>query len=121
MKILEIKEKNKTAVTKLLSAKTPCLILFYMNGCMHCDALQPVWKKVKDSLKKQKGLEIAEVEYSSINLLPLGIRGKIAGFPTIQVISGGKAIHEYYGDRTLGSITEFAKKHIKDDKGPAKK
>ena len=111
MKTLEINQKNIKKVDKLLKSEKPAIILFYMNGCSHCTALHPTWKEVATNLEKDKGIDVAEVEFASMHLLPENIRKNIAGFPTIQILKGGKAIAEYMGDRTKESIEVFLNKY----------
>lgn len=111
MKTLEINQKNIKKVEKLLKSEKPTIILFYMNGCSHCTALHPTWREVATNLEKDKGIDVAEVEFAAMNLLPENIRKNIAGFPTIQILKGGKAIAEYMGDRTKDTIIEFLNKY----------
>ena len=117
MKTLEINQKNIKKVDKLLKSEKPAIILFYMNGCSHCTALHPTWKEVATNLEKDKGIDVAEVEFASMHLLPENIRKNIAGFPTIQILKGGKAIAEYMGDRTKESINDFVNKYKIVDAG----
>jgi hypothetical protein len=112
MKTLEIKTKNKSKVEKLLKSNKPAIILFHMNGCGHCVEFHPVWTLVAKELDKTPDIELAEVEYSSMGLLPENIRTSIAGFPTIQVLRQGKAIEEYMGDRTKENLRDFINKYI---------
>jgi thioredoxin-like negative regulator of GroEL len=112
MKTLEIKTKNKSKVDKLLKSSKPAIILFHMNGCGHCVEFHPVWTLVVKELDKTQDIELAEVEYNSMGLLPENIRTSIAGFPTIQVLRQGKAIEEYMGDRTKENLREFINKYI---------
>lgn len=108
---------NKTTkVNKILKSNKPVMVLFYMNGCSHCDALHPTWKEVKNSYKNNKGIETAEVEFGDLALFPDDIRKNIAGFPTIQIIKGGNVVSEYTGGRTKESIEEFANKFVDDKK-----
>lgn len=111
MKTLEINKQNVKRIDKLLKNKKPTIILFYMDGCSHCIALHPIWKEVATNLEKDKGIDVAEVEFASMHLLPENIRKNIAGFPTIQVLQEGKAIAEYMGDRTKDTIIEFINKY----------
>jgi len=125
MKTIKVNSKNAKKVEKMLKSEKPTIILYYMNGCSHCTALHPTWKEVIKVLEKNDGIDTAEVEFGDMVLLPDNIRKSIAGFPTIQVLKGGKAVAEYMGDRSGGSIIEFANKHanvdkIKDQKGGEK-
>ena len=119
MKTLEINTKNKLKVEKLLKSTKPAIILFYMNGCGHCIEFHPVWTLVAKELNKTPNIELAEVEYSSMGLLPENIRTSIAGFPTIQVLREGKAIEEYIGDRSKASLADFINKYNAPTSVPA--
>jgi thioredoxin-like negative regulator of GroEL len=111
MKTLEITAKNKSKVEKLLKSNKPAIILFHMKDCGYCVEFHPVWTLVAKELDKTSNFELAEVEYTSIGLLPENIRTSIAGFPTIQVLREGKAIEEYIGDRSKASLADFINKY----------
>lgn len=116
---MEIQSGDVDSVKKLLKDKRPVLILYHMTMCPHCQILKPTWEKVKRKLKTGQGLQVAEVEYSNLSALPSHLR-QIRGFPTIQMIESGKVKQEYYGDRTLGSIVDFAMSHAKPDESKPK-
>lgn len=105
-----------TKVNKILKSKKPVMVLFYMIGCSHCDALHPTWKEVEKTYKNNKAIETAEVEFGDLALFPDDIRKNIAGFPTIQVLKNGKVVSEYAGGRTKESIEEFANKFAENAK-----
>lgn len=109
---MELQTGDVETVKKLLKDKRPILILYHMNMCPHCQVLKPTWEKVKRKLRTGDGLQVAEVEYSNLSVLPPNLR-QIRGFPTIQMIEHGKVKQEYYGDRSLGSIVDFATAHAK--------
>jgi thiol-disulfide isomerase/thioredoxin len=111
MKAFEINTKNKKKVEKLLKNQKPTIVLFYMTDCSHCIALHPIWKEFSSDLENMVGIDVAQVEFGSMGLLPENIRKSIAGFPTIQIIKDGKAIAEYMGDRTKETLLEFANKY----------
>lgn len=96
----------KSAVTK----DKPLIILYYMNGCGHCDNFKPVWKECCNQLKTTDGIMPGEIEYSNINILPKNLQN-VMGFPTVQVIEKRKIVAEYEGNRTKDDVLNFAKKH----------
>lgn len=123
-KSVDIGSKRPEEVKELLAADKPILMLYRMQMCPHCIALQPTWNDVKKRLARDNGLVIAEVEYQYMGLLPSNLRN-IRGFPTIHVIEKGKVTDEYNGDRSLDSIVSFAKSHkeikgTESTKAPAK-
>lgn len=104
---MEIHAGDNDSVKTMLKDSRPVLMLYHMSMCPHCQILKPTWEKVKRKLKNNKGIIVAEVEYSNMTALPSNLR-QIRGFPTIQVLENGKVKQEYFGDRSLASITEFA-------------
>ena len=51
--------ESKDAAKKALQ-KRPCLVLFFMIGCPHCEANKPAWEQAK--AKAPAGTEIVEVD-----------------------------------------------------------
>ena len=70
---------KKEAAKKLLK-KQPLLVLFFMDGCSHCEANKPAWEEAK----KKAGVRTAEIEASATP------DGEANGFPTMK-----------YGDKTI--------------------
>lgn len=88
---------KKEAARKLLKTK-PLLVLFFMDGCPHCDANKPAWEQAK----KEAGVPTAEIEASAAP------EEEATGFPTMKYksesgtkeISGQKAT----GDEILKEL-----------------
>lgn len=115
MKGIELNPANKDKVNKVLNEDTPCLMLCHMLMCPHCVAMHDSWEQVKLTLQKTPGINVIEVEYSNLQLLPQNLQN-IRGFPTIQMIENKKIKEEYFGDRSYNSILDFAMKHAKPKK-----
>jgi thiol-disulfide isomerase/thioredoxin len=107
---MEIHAGDSESFKKMLKDKRPILMLYHMTLCPHCQILKPTWEKVKRKLKSGDGLQVVEVEYSNLSALPTSLR-QIRGFPTIQMIEHGKVKQEYFGDRSMNSIVDFALSH----------
>ena len=56
--------------------RRPLLVLFYMNGCSHCEANKPKW----DEMKRKHG-RIPAVEIESADVPP---EERVSGFPTMK-------------------------------------
>ena len=67
------KPKNSQEAQKVLQ-KRPLVVLFYMDGCPHCEANQKAWNELKQSCK----IPMAEIE-SSATPSSSGVNG----FPTM--------------------------------------
>ena len=84
---------KKEAARKLLK-KQPLLVLFFMDGCSHCEANKPAWEEAK---KKSK-VPTAEIEASATP------EEEATGFPTMKYgkkkISGKKGS----GDEILNEL-----------------
>lgn len=56
--------------------RRPLLVLFYMNGCSHCEANKPKWDEMK---KKHIHIPVEEIESANV---PQSER--VSGFPTMK-------------------------------------
>ena len=85
--------------------KGPWIVLFYANWCGHCTHMKPEWNKFKSSIPK--GLNVAEVENSSMPLLEK--TPEIRGFPTIKMFKDNVEVDEFKeSERTKENIMRFA-------------
>ena len=69
--------KDKDAAKKALQEKRPCLVLFYMIGCPHCEANQKAWEEAKE--KVPNGTKVIEVEAEATPE-----EEEVEGFPTMK-------------------------------------
>ena len=81
------------------------IILFYMNGCGHCETMKPAWNKVITELKDKHKNEIilGAVESSNMDMFKKhGISPSVSGFPTILYFHPNKLSNpeSYNGDRS---------------------
>ncbi len=68
------------------------MILYYMNGCKHCEANQPAWDQAKDEMKEKA--EIKEIE--SVNA------PTIKSFPTMVFIAANGKEESISGKKDSG-------------------
>jgi len=97
------------------------IVLFYMNGCGHCETMKPAWNKVISELKDKHKNEIilGAVESSNMDMFKKhGISPSVSGFPTILYFHPNKLSNPeaYNGDRSY----EDLKKWILSKKGKGK-
>lgn len=57
-------------------ARRPLLVLFYMNGCSHCEANKPKWDEMK---RKYKNIHVMEIESADVPS-----EENVSGFPTMK-------------------------------------
>jgi hypothetical protein len=67
---------SKEAAKKKLRQR-PCLVLFFMNGCQHCEANKPAWEEAK--AKAPKGTAVVEIESEETP-----DEENVEGFPTMK-------------------------------------
>jgi thiol-disulfide isomerase/thioredoxin len=97
------------------------IVLFYMNGCGHCETMKPSWNKLITELKDKHKNEIilGAIESSSMDMFKThGINPAVSGFPTILYFQPGRhnMPEHYKGDRSY----EDLKKWILTKKGKGK-
>jgi len=62
--------------------KRPLLVLFFMNGCPHCESNKPAWDQAKKKMKMMKGgATVAEIEAEATP-----DSAGVSGFPTMKYI-----------------------------------
>ena len=65
---------NKKEEAKKLLKTRPLLVLFFMDGCPHCEANKPAWEQAK----KKAGVRTVEIEASATP------EEEATGFPTMK-------------------------------------
>uniref|UniRef100_A0A6C0CUN7 Thioredoxin domain-containing protein n=1 Tax=viral metagenome TaxID=1070528 RepID=A0A6C0CUN7_9ZZZZ len=112
MKLIKVTEKNKDKFTDYVQQKErPTLVLFYANWCPHCQMFEPTWKELSKKMGKNRKLQMAQVEYADMDYVPKKYK-KIRGFPTIQMMKGGKVLSEFNDIRTMDALEVYIKRYI---------
>jgi len=83
------------------------VVCHHMNGCIHCMMMRPTWEAAKAAVKGVDGLQVADIEYGQMGMLPKTMTN-IAGFPSIVVYKKGKPVKEL-GARSLDSMIALLK------------
>lgn len=86
------------------------LIEMYAPWCGHCKSLEPIYKDLGKSLKKEKNLVIAKIDATG-NDIP--DEYKVEGFPTIYFAPANDKDNplKFDGDRTVEGFTKYLKEH----------
>jgi len=97
------------------------IVLFYMDGCGHCETMKPAWNKLINELKDKHKNEIilGAVERNNMDIFKKhGINPPVSGFPTILYFHPNKLAtpESYKGDRSY----EDLKKWLLSKKGKGK-
>lgn len=75
--------------------KRPCLVLFYMIGCPHCEANKPAWEEAKR--KAPKGTKIVEVDAEATP-----DEEGVEGFPTMKYKKSDGSESKTSGEKASG-------------------
>ena len=90
---------DKKEDAKKLLKKQPLLVLFFMDGCSHCEANKPAWEEAK----KKANVPTAEIEASATP------EEEATGFPTMK-----------YGNKTISGQKESGDEILDELKVPKK-
>ena len=82
---------DKKEEAKKLLKKQPLLVLFFMDGCPHCEANKPAWEEAKKNSK----VPTAEIEASATP------EEEATGFPTMKY-KGPNGTKEISGKKSSG-------------------
>ena len=90
---------DKKEDAKKLLKKQPLLVLFFMDGCSHCEANKPAWEEAK----RKANVPTAEIEASATP------EEEATGFPTMK-----------YGNKTISGQKESGDEILNELKVPKK-
>jgi len=82
-------------------------VFFKMNGCPHCVKMEPEWAKFEKS--NNTGIKTKTLE-AGANKKEAKEYG-VSGFPSLLMLSGGKVVDTYNGERNAEGFEKFINKH----------
>jgi thioredoxin-like negative regulator of GroEL len=118
MPVYELTATNMEKVVPDIKQGT-CIVLHYMNGCIHCHMFMPVWKKVCQYYTNKNEYMLMSVEYGQMKGLPETMQN-VQGFPTLRAYKDAKPIADFNDARSFEAVTQFVEKYGKNGKAPAK-
>jgi Thioredoxin len=98
------------------------VVLFFMNGCYHCNVMKPNWNKVVKELKKShsKDFILGAIESSDMERFnKAGLSTNISGYPTILYFPHGISKHAdmYDGNRSAEDLKKWITSKMGHKKG----
>ena len=98
------------------------VVLFFMNGCYHCNVMKPNWNKVVKELKKtdSKDFILGAIESSDMERFnKVGLSTNISGYPTILYFPHGISKHAdmYDGNRSAEDLKKWITSKMGHKKG----
>ena len=101
---------NEDTLKKMNNNSKDKFVKYYMDGCGHCDDLEPIWKLVESRINKEHQNSNVIIVQINANFMDNANIPNVEGFPTISMIKGGKKM-DHNGARTEEAIMSFFKKH----------
>ena len=99
---------NTVALQRRLLNSKRCLVILTAAWCGHCKSMAPEIEKVKEYITKHtKGVDCEQIDESTVDRKLLA-GYKITGFPTILLISEGRMLSQFNGERSASSIINYA-------------
>ena len=118
MDFIEIKEGNCNQFEP--SIKGGALILFFSNGCHHCDEMKPEWNKLKQEIPRLNdilsGTNIVSVDANHANKLDEKWHRYASSVPTVISVDSYGNISDYNGQRQTEPLVEFMKEKLSTGK-----
>lgn len=93
-------------------SKFPRIAVFMATGCVHCEALEPIWKEAKKYITDQNQIMEVVLKNMSENNEDAD-KYSVNGFPTIQIhkTDDPADVIPFSGPRTLDNILDFAEEN----------
>ena len=88
--------KRSEDVSKILKSSKPVFIFFYLDGCPHCEIMDPIWTELE---RETPDVEFVKAE-SSVVPSELGI----TGFPKFVKVQNGKQVGSADGEMSKDEL-----------------
>jgi thiol-disulfide isomerase/thioredoxin len=88
--------KRSEDVSKILKSSKPVFIFFYLDGCPHCEAMDPIWDELE---RETPSVEFVKAE-SAVVPAELGI----SGFPKFVKVKDGKQVGSADGEMSKDEL-----------------
>jgi thiol-disulfide isomerase/thioredoxin len=95
-----------------------CVYFFKMNGCKHCENLEPIWKEVVATIKKDNpSVVFVDVESAEIKNLDDYAKNKlnvdkIFGYPDLRILKKNGDTSTFQANRTVEDLVNWIKTNI---------
>ena len=115
MTIIYVKDKSgfNKFIRNIIIPKKSAFIMFYMDGCYHCNQMKPKWKETAG----RSSINFVEVksDYAKQVIKKFQNRFKLEGYPTLVVVKKNRVCKEYLGGPDTKKMAEFIRKHFSEN------
>lgn len=105
----ELGKSNSAKVLPHLEQGT-CIVLHYMDGCVHCHMFMPMWKKLCSFYNSKGDYMLVSVEYGNSSMLPATMQN-VQGFPTLRAYRDAKPVAEFNDNRSYDAVAKFIEQY----------
>ena len=104
LKILALKKTlndfNRKSKNRVIFVK------YYMDGCGHCQDLEPIWEMIEYSIKLNYPVSDVLITQLNAEYMYEANIPNVEGFPTISIINNNNKV-DFTGNRTKEGILQF--------------
>lgn len=95
--------------------RLPSLVMFYSDGCHHCQDIKPKWDEAASRVNSSGKAEM--LKFDNVNYRDLLTKNNVTGVPDIRMyrdgfVSGDPHFIKYQGDRSIESLMEFLESNM---------
>lgn len=96
--------------------RLPSLVMFYSDGCEHCQNIKPDWDEAASRVNSSGKAEM--LKFDMVNYRDLLAENNVSGVPDIRMYpdgftSGDPQFVKYQGDRSIQSLMGFLENYVK--------
>ena len=103
---LHVNSKKTLSDFNRKSRNRVIFVKYYMDGCGHCQDLEPIWEMIEYSIKLNYPVSDVLITQLNAEYMYEANIPNVEGFPTISIINNNNKV-DFTGDRTKEGILQF--------------
>ena len=111
VKLIHVNSPNEVSQYNRVIKSKPTMVLFYMDGCGHCESMKPEWEKFEEDAKNTH-INRAVARVNANYMSDLEGETDVMGYPTIMMLLNGKKHNEFTSKRTSKEFMNFLKDNL---------
>ena len=103
---LHVNSKKTLSDFNRKSRNRVIFVKYYMDGCGHCQDLEPIWEMIEYSIKLNYPVSDVLITQLNAEYMYEANIPNVEGFPTISIINNNNKV-DFTGNRTKEDILQF--------------